>query len=68
MARMKPQSAYFTADGGTRTVYFFVEMQDQSQIPAFAEPFFSELNAEVDFQPVMTADDLKKGLSQISAK
>lgn len=65
MARMKPEAAYFTADGGARTAYFFVDLKDQSQMPAFAEPFFMEFDANVDFQPVMNADDLKAGLAQI---
>ena len=65
MARMQPEAAYFTADKGFRTAYFFVDLKDQSQIPVFAEPFFQELEASVEFLPVMNADDLKKGLSQV---
>jgi hypothetical protein len=48
MARMKPEAAYFTADKGFRTAYFFVDLKDQSQIPVFAEPFFMELEASVE--------------------
>lgn len=65
MARMQPEAAYFTADRGLRTAYFFVDLKDQSQMPVFAEPFFVELEASVEFMPVMNADDLKKGLSQL---
>ena len=65
MARMKPEAAYFTADNGYRTVYFFIDLADASDLPRMAEPFFTQLNARVDFQPVMNADDLKKGLSQL---
>jgi len=65
MARMKPESVYFTADQGSRTAYFFVEMKDQTQMPAFAEPFFLEFEAKVDFQPCMSGDDLKSALSQL---
>ena len=66
MARMKPEAAYFTADKGARTVYFFINLHDVSQMPLVAEPFFQELNASVDFQPAMNGDDLKKGLAQIT--
>jgi hypothetical protein len=31
MARMQPEAAYFTADKGSRTAYFFVDLKDQSQ-------------------------------------
>ena len=65
MGRLKPEAAYFTADKGSRTAYFFIDLKDQSDIPGIAEPFFQELNATVEFQPVMNADDLKKGLSQL---
>jgi hypothetical protein len=66
MARMKPEAAYFTADQARRTVYFFVDLKDAADMPTYAEPFFLELNAAVDFQPVMNAEDLKRGLSQLS--
>ncbi|HZR23603.1 MAG TPA: hypothetical protein VFA59_08460 [Vicinamibacterales bacterium] len=65
MARMKPETAYFTADQGVRTAYFFVDMKDQTQLPAFAEPFFQEFDAKVEFQPCMNGDDLKSALSQL---
>lgn len=59
----KPEAAYFFADQGKRSASFVVDMKDSSQIPALAEPFFLELNAEVQFLPVMNLDDLQKGLS-----
>ncbi len=65
IARLKPEAAYFVADHGYRTGYFIVDLTDQSDIPSIAEPFFTEVNAQVDFQPVMNAEDLKKGLSKI---
>jgi len=64
MDRMKPEAAYFTTDRNTRTAYFFVDLKDQSDMPSFAEPFFLEFNAAVDFQPVMNGDDLKRGLAK----
>jgi ATP-dependent DNA ligase len=33
-----------------------------SEIAAIAEPFFAGLNARLQLQPVMNADDLKRGL------
>lgn len=65
LGRIKPEAAYFTADAGLRTAYFFLDVSDSSQLPSLAEPFFMELNAKVEAMPAMNADDLKKGLSQL---
>ena len=44
-----------------RTIVFIVDMQSADQIPALAEPLFQEWGAKVEFHPVMTLEDLKKG-------
>jgi hypothetical protein len=59
---LKPEAAYFLGFEGKRTALIFFDLADASQIPAVAEPFFVGFNAEVDFYPVMTAEDLGKGL------
>lgn len=66
--RLKPEAAYFTSDRGQRTAYFIADVKDQSEIPSIAEPFFMELNATVELMPVMTAEDLQKGLSALMAR
>jgi len=60
LADLKPEAAYFTTDNGQRTAFLFVEMQDASQIPAIAEPWFLAFNASIDIHPVMVADDLAR--------
>ena len=37
-----------------------VDLQDASQIPAIAEPWFIGFNAAVEFHPAMVAKDLEK--------
>jgi hypothetical protein len=57
---LKPEAAYFLSSNGKRAGYIFVEMQDASEIPALAEPWFHAFHASVEIVPVMTPDDLKK--------
>jgi len=69
LADLKPEAAYFTAENGKRGGFFIVNLQDASQMPSMAEPFFLAFNAEVSFQPVMTPEDLAKSdLDALSKK
>ena len=62
----KPEAAYFLASNGKRTAYLFVEMQDASQIPALAEPWFHAFQASVEIIPVMPPEDLKQATPAIT--
>ena len=62
--KLQPEAAYFGPEEGERAGFIVFDVNDSSQIPLIAEPLFSNLHAEVEFSPVMNADDLKKGLSQ----
>jgi hypothetical protein len=55
---MKPEAAYFGAEDGKRTGYFIVNVNDASEIPGLAEPLFLAFEADIDFFPVMTPQDL----------
>jgi hypothetical protein len=65
LADLKPEAVYFTDDNGQRTAFIFLDMQDASQIPAIAEPWFLAFNASIEIHPVMTPDDLAKAGSAI---
>ena len=68
LADLKPEAAYFYADdSGNRCGSVVFDMQDASQIPAAAEPWFLAFNAQVTFRPVMTPADLAKGAAGIDA-
>ena len=63
MQKLKPETSYFYTIHGKRGCMMVFDMKDPSEIPQIAEPFFQQLNAEVEFHPVMNADDLQKGLA-----
>jgi hypothetical protein len=63
--RWKPEAMYFTTFDGRRTAYLVFDLPDASDIPPFAEPFFTQLDAEVELAPVMNVEDLQRGLSQL---
>ncbi len=61
LADLKPEAAYFIADDdGNRSGSIVFDMQDQSQIPSIAEPWFLAFNAKLSIRPVMTPQDLAK--------
>jgi hypothetical protein len=60
LAELKPEAVYFTDNNGQRAGYLFLDLQDASQIPAVAEPWFLAFNAGIEIHPVMVPDDLAK--------
>src|SRR5271157_3217886 len=60
LADLKPEAAYFTDNDGQRTGFIVFEMQDASQIPAVAEPWFLAFNARIELHAVMIPADLTK--------
>ena len=57
-----PETSFFTAEQGYRTGIFIFDLKDASLIPSIAEPFFTELNAKVEFFPGMDFNELGRGL------
>ncbi len=60
LAEVKPEAAYFTDNNGQRTGFIVLDMQDASQIPAIAEPWFLAFNASIELHPLMAPADLAK--------
>ena len=56
--QLQPETAYFTDRYGQRSAVLIVNLEDASQIPAIAEPWFLLFNAAVEVHPVMGPQDL----------
>ena len=66
---IKPEAAYFTEQDGKRGGIFVIDVQEPSDIPAFAEPFFLNFQADCKFRIAMSPDDLQKaGLQELGKK
>jgi hypothetical protein len=68
LTKLKPEAAYFGPSDGKRGGMMFFDLADASQIVEIAEPLFSNLNAEIEIVPVMTVDDLRKGIAKATQK
>ncbi len=56
------QASYFALENGKRMGIIIFEETDQSRMPAINEPLFAALDASIEIQPVLTADDLQRAL------
>jgi hypothetical protein len=69
LEEIKPEAAYFCARDGKRGGFLVVDLEHPSQMPRFAEPWFLNFDATVEFLPAMTPADLQKaGLAEIAKK
>jgi len=59
LADLKPESVYFLEENGLRTGIIVFNLDNPSQIPGAAEPWFLAFNAKVELHPAMTVEDLK---------
>jgi hypothetical protein len=60
LAEQKPEAVYFYEESGRRTGLLVLHLNDASEIPAVAEPWFLAMNASVEFHPAMTPEDLER--------
>ncbi|MEO6354356.1 MAG: panthothenate synthetase [Oxalobacteraceae bacterium] len=69
MDEIKPEAAYFTEHNGHRGATLIVDVEQASQIPALAEPWFLQFNADCQFRIAMTPEELQQaGLEQLGQK
>ncbi|MGI9400625.1 MAG: hypothetical protein ACR2O0_05180 [Rhizobiaceae bacterium] len=60
MDEIKPEASYFALEDGKRMGIFIFEETDQARMPVINEPLFAALDASIEIQPVMTAEDMQR--------
>lgn len=63
-SRIKPEAAYFCADGGRRSIYAVFDLADSTEICPTIEPFFMSLDAKVGLVPCMNQEELEAGVAK----
>jgi len=63
----KPEAVWFSLDQGKRTAFMVINVEDPSDVPAIAEPWFLALSAEMNADVAMTPEDLMKAGPAIEA-
>ena len=65
----KAEAVYFTEYDGQRGAIMIININDPSEVPKFAEPWFLSFNADVQFHIAMTPEELgRAGLEEIGKK
>lgn len=59
----KAEAAYFTVLDGERSGLIFFDETDPARLPQLNEPLFAALDAAIEIVPVLTLEDLKRGLA-----
>jgi hypothetical protein len=62
--RVEPEAAYFMLEQGERGGIVIFEESDQARLTTINEPLFAKLDAAIEITPVLTADDLRRGLGR----
>ena len=65
----RAEAVYFTEYDGRRGAIMIINIDDPSEVPKFAEPWFLSFNADVQFHIAMTPEELgRAGLEKLGEK
>jgi hypothetical protein len=69
LEEIKAEAVYFTEYDGCRGAIMIININDPSEVPKFAEPWFLSFNADVQFHIAMTPEELgRAGLEDLGKK
>jgi hypothetical protein len=64
---LRPEATYFYPSEEGRTILFFIDVKESSDMPSIGDPFFKGLSARVTFTPVMNPQDFQAGVAKLAA-
>ena len=62
LEEIKAEAVYFTEYDGKRGAIMIININDPSEVPKFAEPWFLSFNADVQFHIAMTPEELGRAV------
>jgi len=69
LEEIKPEAVYFTEQNGHRGAILIVNVNRPSEVPALAEPWFLNFNADCQLRIVMSPEELQQaGLEELGKK
>jgi len=60
--QVRPEATYFMVEDGQRVGIVVFEESNAARLAEINEPLFAKLNAAISIVPVLTMEDLHKGL------
>ena len=64
-----PEEVYFTEENGKRGAILIINIDENSDIPRYTEPWFLKFNADCEIRSVMDLQDLRNaGLEEIGVR
>jgi hypothetical protein len=65
LGALKPEAAYFYAHNGQRAMTLVVDAPDEASLVTMCEPFWLNMDANVEVVSCMNAEELRNGLSRM---
>ncbi|MEV7180335.1 hypothetical protein [Kitasatospora sp. NPDC093679] len=65
---LKPEAAYFYPLHGRRGFTMVVDVADEAALIPLVEPLWTEMGADVEVVPCLTAQELQTGLARLTAQ
>ena len=66
LAETKPEAVYFTEYDGRRGAIMIINVNDPSEVPSYAEPWFVTFDADCELHIVMSPEEIgRAGLDEL---